>query len=72
MPPMEGLAIDRDLLVRVLKDSCAAQYQSWRVLQSAPDGPRRFQTLRYWEEVLAWVKVQWPGDLILLGRRPPP
>jgi len=68
-PPLESLLLDRAGLIRILKRSLFELHQNRDSVKGTSAEPGAVQWINYWAEVLAWVKDQPGGQVILVGRR---
>jgi hypothetical protein len=66
--PIEALVIDRERLLRVLRNALFELHTERQRLEGTPDHPDVVRRIRYLDAILGWVKEQ-PGELVLIGRR---
>lgn len=65
--PVEALLLDRRGLIDILKRSLAELHERRRRIAGTPEQETVHQ-IRYWEEVLGWVKDRRDAELILMSR----
>jgi len=66
--PVEGLLVDRVGLIEVLKRSLMELHEHRRRVAGTPAEPYTVQRIKYWDDVLGWVKDQREPNVILLER----
>ncbi len=70
VPPVEGLLVDRDCLIRLMRIALQEMH-SRRLITPHFTGERDIvQLIRYWDTVFGWIKEQQGDELVLLSRRP--
>ena len=70
-PLLEGLLVDRDRLVRMLRIALAELHARRLNTPKCTGETEIVEVLRYWDEVFDWVKQQGGEDLVLMSRRIP-
>jgi hypothetical protein len=67
--PIEGLIVRRDRLIRFLKDALGERHDHLREIAGTAAALEELQTIKYWENVLLWVKWQQGSEMVLLERK---
>jgi hypothetical protein len=67
--PIEGLLVRRDWLIRFLKYGLGERHDHLREIAGTAAAEEEMQTIKYWEDVLLWVKDREGADLIVLDRK---
>jgi len=65
---VEVLVVQRPGFIQILRRSLTELHDHRRVVVGTPAEAEDLQQIKYWEEVLAWVKNQRGQDLILTSR----
>jgi hypothetical protein len=70
-PPaaQEALVLHRSWLIRLLKSALTELHEHFREIAATSVAQEELQTIRYWEEVLQWVKERQGADLVVVERR---
>jgi len=68
-PPVEALVVERRGLVQILRRTCAELHEQRQRLAATPGEADSVRQIKYWEDVLSWVKDQGGTDLIVMSRR---
>jgi hypothetical protein len=68
--PVEALLVHRMWLIEVLRRTLAELHERRRVLAGRPGESDTVQRIKYWEDVLAWVKQQGGRDVVVVDRAP--
>ena len=72
-PLLEALVVDRESLRRVVKSWCAQLHETRNVIGTeTPIAKENLVKIRYWEEVLDWIKYAPGRDLVLITREHQP
>lgn len=66
--PIEALMIDRERLIRVLRNALFELHNERHRAEGTPSHADVVQRIRYFDAILGWVKEQ-PPELVLMGRR---
>ncbi len=69
-PPVEALVVERRGLVQILRRTCAELHEQRQRVAGTPGEAEAARQIKYWEDVLSWVKDQGGSDLIVMSRRP--
>jgi hypothetical protein len=67
-PPVEALVVERRGLIQILRRACAELHEQ-RQGVAGPAEADAVRQIKYWEDVLHWVKDQGGSELILMSRR---
>jgi len=68
-PPVEALVLERRGLIQILRRTCAELHeQRQRVAGTPAEGDAVWQ-IKYWDDVLLWVKEQGGSELIVISRK---
>ena len=67
-PPVEALVVERRGLIHVLRRTCAELHEQRQRVAGALGEADAVRQIKYWEDVLLWVKEQGGSDLILMSR----
>jgi hypothetical protein len=68
VPPIEALLVRRPWLIRLLKAALTELHEHYREIAATSIATEELQTIRYWEDILLWVKDRAGADLILVER----
>ncbi len=68
-PPVEALVVERRGLVQILRRTCAELHEQRQRVGGTPAEADAVRHIKYWEDVLSWVKDQGESDLIVINRR---
>ena len=66
---MEALVVERRGLVQILRRTCAELHERRQRVAGTPGEADAVRQIKYWEDVLSWVKDQGGSDLIVMSRR---
>lgn len=66
--PTEGLLLDRDRLVRMLRNELYDLHNERRRQEGTSGHAEIVQRIRYFDAILGWIQGQ-PAELVLIGRR---
>ena len=69
-PPVEALVVERRGLTQILRRTCAELHEQRQRVAGTPGEAEAARQIKYWEDVLSWVKDQGGSDLIVMSRRP--
>jgi hypothetical protein len=69
--PVQAFLVHRAGLIHILRRSLTELHEHRRLVAGTPAEPQTAHEIKYWEEVLGWVKEQQGRDLILLSRARP-
>lgn len=67
-PPVEALLVDRPGLIRILKRSLGELHEHRQRLAGTAVERETVGQIKYWAEVLDWVKGQEGADLMLVRK----
>ncbi len=68
-PAVEALVVERRGLVQILRRACADLHDQRQRVAGTPAEADPVRQIKYWEDVLSWVKNQGGSDLIVMSRR---
>ena len=68
---LDALLVDRSGFIQALRDSLSELHEHRRRIAGTPAEPETVHRIKYWDEVLGWVKGLQGRDLILLSRARP-
>lgn len=68
-PVIEGLLIDRDRMVRMLRIVLAELHQRRLLTPCCTGEGDIMEVLHYWDEVFGWIKQQRGTEIVLMSRR---
>jgi len=68
--PAEALVVRRGGLVRILQHACWKLHEHRQRVAGMPVEREIVEQIKYWEDVLVWVKELGGGDLIFMNRVP--
>jgi len=68
-PPVEALVVERRGLTQILRRTCAELHEQRQRVAGALGEADAVRQIKYWEDVLLWVKEQGGSDLIVMKRR---
>ena len=66
--PVEGLLVNRVGLIELLQSSLVELHEHRRRVARTPAEPETVHRIKYWDDILGWVKDQQGPDVILLER----
>lgn len=66
--PVETLLVDRVGLIRLLQHSLSEFNERRRLVAGTPAEQETVARIKYWEEVLVWVRQQPGSDVIVMER----
>jgi hypothetical protein len=67
----EALLVDRSGLIEALRRSLGELHEYRRSIAGTPAEPETVHQIKYWDEVLGWVKELQGRDLMLFSRARP-
>jgi hypothetical protein len=67
--PAEALLLDRERLIRIIRDALFDLHEHRRRVAGTPAHPEVVQLLRYLDAVLGWAQEQPGRDVVLISRR---
>lgn len=68
-PPVEAMVIDRRGLIQILRRACAELHEQRQRVVTTPAEGDAVRQIKYWEDVLDWIKDQSGSDLIVMRRK---
>lgn len=68
-PPVEALVVERRGLIQILRRTCAELHERRQRVAGTTAEPDLVRQIKYWEDVLLWVKDQGGSELIVMSRR---
>jgi len=68
-PPVEALVVERRGLVQILRRTCAELHEQRQRVTGTPAEADAVRQIKYWEDVLLWVKDQGGSELIVMSRK---
>ena len=68
-PPVEALVVERRGLIQILRRACAELHEQRQRAASTPAEADQVRQIKYWEDVLSWVKDQGASGLIVMSRK---
>ncbi len=68
-PPMEALVVERRGLIHILRRTCAELHEQRQRVAGTSAEADAVRQIKYWEDVLLWVKEQGGSELIVMSRR---
>ncbi|MEX2156734.1 MAG: hypothetical protein WD773_07835 [Gemmatimonadales bacterium] len=67
--PVEALLLDRERLIRIVRDALFDLHERRRRVVGTPAHPDVVRLIRYLDAVLGWAQEQPGQDLVLISRR---
>ena len=68
-PPVEALVVERRGLVQILRRTCAELHEQRQRVAGTPGEAEAASHIKYWEDVLSWVKDQGGSEVIVMSRK---
>jgi hypothetical protein len=66
---VEALVVERRGLIQILRRTCAELHERRQRVAGTTAEPDLVRQIKYWEDVLLWVKDQGGSELIVMSRR---
>ena len=66
--PVEGLVVDREGLIELLQRSLMDLHEHRRRVAGTPAEPETVHRIKYWDDVLGWMKEHYGPEVIVLER----
>ena len=66
--PVEGLVVDREGLIEVLQPWLMELHEHRRRVAGTPAEPDTVHRIKYWDDVLGWLKEHYGPEVVLLDR----
>jgi hypothetical protein len=67
--PVEALVVEGRGLVQILRRTCAELHEQRQRVAGTPAEADVVRQIKYWEDVLLWVKDQGGSELIVMSRK---
>jgi hypothetical protein len=68
-PELDALLINRERLIRLLKDALCELHTLHRIAKQRRRGEEILDLIKYWENVLAWIKQFGNQEVVVMSRR---
>src|SRR5439155_25405209 len=68
-PPVEALVVERRGVTQILRRTCAELHGHRQRVAGAPAEADAVRKIKYWEDVLLWVKDEGGSELSVMSRK---